>query len=45
MVEVGKMLLMKTVAMAARKNRNIKYCWGIEEDSFSGDCKDGFMHK
>ena len=45
MVEVGKMLLMKTVAMAVRKNRNIKYCWGIEEDSVSGDCKDDFMDK
>ena len=31
--------------MAVRKNREKKNCWGIEEWSVSGDCKDDFMNK
>ena len=30
---------------SAGKNREVKICWGIEEGSVCGDCKNGFMNK
>ena len=37
--------LIYIVAMASSKNWEVKNCWGIEEQSVSGDCKDDFMNK
>ena len=31
--------------MIVRKNRQVKYCCGINEGSVSGDCKDSFVKK
>ena len=45
MAELGKILLIYVVGMSVRKNRQVKNCCGIEKESVSGNCKDGFMSK
>ena len=39
MVEVGKILLMQTLEIAVRKNREVKNWWFIEDGSVGGDCE------
>ena len=43
MFEVEKTVLVKIVGMIVRKNREVKNCWVIEEESVSGDCKDDLL--
>ena len=45
MFEVEKTVLVKIVGMIVRKNREVKNCWVIEEESVSGDCKDDLLKK
>ena len=44
MTEVRKILLMWTVGLALRKNREVEISWGIEKGSVSGDFNDYFMN-
>ena len=37
---VKEVFLVSISRMVVRKNRKVKNCWGIEEESVSGDYKD-----
>ena len=37
---VKEVFLVSISGMVVRKNRKVKNCWGIEEESVSGDYKD-----